>query len=146
MTARRTKIVCTLGPATDSSERIRALIQAGMDVARLNFSHGDHGAHRQTIHAIREVSKDLGKEIGILQDLGGPKIRLGELPVKEREIKSGETVDGTTLFETGLVRKDKAVKILGAGDITYPLNIKVDRVSKAAREKIESAGGTVETG
>ena len=92
MTARRTKIVCTLGPATDSSERIRALIQAGMDVARLNFSHGDHGAHRQTIHAIREVSKDFGKEIGILQDLGGPKIRLGELPVKEREIESGETV------------------------------------------------------
>jgi len=63
-----------------------------------------------------------------------------------KRFKSGETVDGTTLFETGLVRKDKAVKILGAGDITYPLNIKVDRVSKAAREKIESAGGTVETG
>jgi pyruvate kinase len=92
MTARKTKIVCTLGPATDSPERIRALIQAGMDVARLNFSHGDHGAHRQTIHTIREVSKDLGKEIGIVQDLGGPKIRLGELPVKEREIESGETV------------------------------------------------------
>lgn len=63
-----------------------------------------------------------------------------------KRFKSGEAVDRTTLFEAGLVRKDKAVKILGAGDISYPLNIRVDKVSQAAREKIESAGGTVETG
>jgi large subunit ribosomal protein L15 len=60
--------------------------------------------------------------------------------------KSGEIVDKTTLYEAGLVRKDKAVKILGAGAISYPLNIKVNKVSQAAREKIESAGGTVEAG
>jgi len=63
-----------------------------------------------------------------------------------RHFKSGEIVDRVTLFEAGLVRKDKAVKILGAGDISFPLNIKVNKVSQAAREKIESAGGTVETG
>jgi len=63
-----------------------------------------------------------------------------------RHFKSGEIVDRATLFEAGLVRKDKAVKILGAGDISFPLNIKVNKVSQAAREKIESAGGTVEAG
>ncbi|MHC1729625.1 MAG: pyruvate kinase [Syntrophobacteraceae bacterium] len=76
---RRTKIVCTLGPKTDSEDKILQLIDAGMDVARLNFSHGDHEKHRQTIRTIRALSQRTGKEIGILQDLGGPKIRLGNL-------------------------------------------------------------------
>jgi large subunit ribosomal protein L15 len=60
--------------------------------------------------------------------------------------KSGEIIDRTALFKAGLVKKDKAVKILGAGDISYPLNIKVNKVSQTAREKIESAGGKVEIG
>jgi len=60
--------------------------------------------------------------------------------------KSGEVVDRTTLLKAGLVKKDKAVKILGAGDISYPLDIKVNKVSQAARDKIESAGGKVEIG
>ena len=77
---RKTKIVCTLGPATDSTESITALIEAGMDVVRLNFSHGDREDHRATIRRVREVSHAAGREIGILQDLGGPKIRLGVLP------------------------------------------------------------------
>ena len=89
---RKTKIVCTIGPATEGPKQIKNLIQAGMDVARLNFSHGDHDSHRNTLHIIREISKQLGKEIGILQDLCGPKIRLGELPVQERELKTGERV------------------------------------------------------
>jgi pyruvate kinase len=89
---RRTKIVCTIGPATENPERIKALITAGMDVARLNFSHGDHESHRNTVRSIRKISKELGKEIGILQDLSGPKIRLGKLPVQERDLKTGERV------------------------------------------------------
>jgi large subunit ribosomal protein L15 len=60
--------------------------------------------------------------------------------------KSGEIIDRTALFKAGFVKKDKAVKILGAGDISYPLNIKVNKVSQTAREKIESAGGKVEIG
>lgn len=80
---RKTKIVCTLGPSTDSPEQIRALILAGMNVARLNFSHGDHESHRMILHTLREISRELGREIGILQDLGGPKIRIGKLPVQE---------------------------------------------------------------
>ncbi len=89
---RKTKIVCTIGPVTASPERIEELIRAGMDVARLNFSHGDHETHRQTIRIIRKKSEEIGKVIGILQDLGGPKIRLGELRVPEVELKVGEKV------------------------------------------------------
>jgi pyruvate kinase len=89
---RKTKIVCTIGPSTDTPEHIRELIQAGMDVARLNFSHGSHDTHKKSIRTIRSVSKELGKDVGILQDLGGPKIRLGDLPDQERELQVGERI------------------------------------------------------
>ena len=74
---RRTKIVCTLGPATASVEGIRALIAAGMDVARLNFSHGSHDDHRRMVEVVRDEAKRAGRLVPILQDLQGPKIRLG---------------------------------------------------------------------
>ncbi len=74
---RRTKIVCTLGPAVASREGVRALIEAGMDVARLNFSHGSHNDHRRMIQIVREEAKSAGRIVPILQDLQGPKIRLG---------------------------------------------------------------------
>ena len=74
---RRTKIVATIGPATESPERIRELIQAGATTFRLNFSHGDHSEHAERIATIRQVAHELGAHIGILQDLQGPKIRLG---------------------------------------------------------------------
>ena len=80
MHPRKTKIVCTLGPATDSAESIAALLEAGMNVVRLNFSHGRRDDHRTTIRRIRKVAESRGREVGILQDLGGPKIRLGTLP------------------------------------------------------------------
>jgi len=89
---RRTKIVCTIGPATSSADQIRRLLVAGMDVARLNFSHGTHDSQRETLHTIRETSRELGKEVGILQDLAGPKIRIGELSVQERELKPDERI------------------------------------------------------
>ncbi len=76
---RRTKIVCTLGPACSSREGIRGLIDAGMDVARLNFSHGSHDDHREVMRLVREESERAGRVIPILQDLQGPKIRLGEI-------------------------------------------------------------------
>ncbi|WP_415410468.1 pyruvate kinase [Synechococcus sp. A10-1-5-9] len=74
---RRTKIVATIGPATESAERIRELIQAGATTFRLNFSHGDHSEHATRMATIRQVAHELGVHIGILQDLQGPKIRLG---------------------------------------------------------------------
>ncbi|MFO8079907.1 MAG: pyruvate kinase [Armatimonadota bacterium] len=74
-----TKIVCTLGPATHSEQMIAALIDAGMDVARLNFSHGDHETHAQSFRMVRSVADETGCQIAIIADLQGPKIRLGEL-------------------------------------------------------------------
>jgi pyruvate kinase len=89
---RCTKIVCTIGPATASPERLRALIEAGMDVARLNFSHGTHESHGQVIEHIRRISAELGKPVAILQDLCGPKLRLGTLPEEGVSVESGQSV------------------------------------------------------
>lgn len=83
MNFRSAKIVCTLGPASNSSEMIVRLMRAGMDVARLNFSHGTHADHARTIQRVREASADLSKPIGILADLQGPKIRTGALKGKQ---------------------------------------------------------------
>ena len=76
---RRAKIVATIGPASESPEILEKLIQAGMDAARLNFSHGDYESHRKTIANIRKLSKALEKPVAILQDLQEPKIRTGQL-------------------------------------------------------------------
>ncbi|MGC4934823.1 pyruvate kinase [Gordonia sp. DT30] len=75
---RRTKIVCTLGPATNSEERLKELVEAGMDVARLNFSHGTHEDHRTVYGRVRRAGDAAEKAVGILADLQGPKIRLGK--------------------------------------------------------------------
>jgi len=75
----KTKLVCTIGPASDSPEMIRKMIDAGMNVARLNFSHGDFASHGEVIKKIRAASKRTGKRVAILADLPGPKMRIGEL-------------------------------------------------------------------
>ncbi len=76
---RNTKIVATLGPATTRPDTIEKLIRSGLDVARLNFSHGTHEEHRQRVATVREAAKKLGRPVGCLQDLSGPKIRTGPL-------------------------------------------------------------------
>jgi pyruvate kinase len=78
--AHMARVVCTIGPSTQTPEKIEALIKNGMNVARLNFSHGTHESHREIIHSVRTIAKKLGAHVGILQDLCGPKIRLGMLP------------------------------------------------------------------
>src|SRR5258708_31775121 len=75
---RSAKIVATLGPASASPERLRALFDAGVDVFRLNFSHGSHAEKRQLFADIRRVESDTGRPIGILADLQGPKLRVGD--------------------------------------------------------------------
>ncbi len=86
----RTKIVCTIGPASDSPETIRKMIQGGMSVARLNFSHGTHREHLERIRIIREVSASLEQPIAILQDLAGPKIRVGVIPEPGIRLETGQ--------------------------------------------------------
>ena len=75
--SRRAKIVCTLGPATSSRDQVAALVAAGLDVARLNMSHGDHDAHHAAYDAVRAAGDAGGRSVGVLVDLQGPKIRLG---------------------------------------------------------------------
>jgi pyruvate kinase len=77
---RRTKIVATLGPSTDSPEQLRALIAAGMDAARLNLSHGTHDDHAERARRVREVEAEVGRPIALIADLQGPKLRIGALP------------------------------------------------------------------
>jgi pyruvate kinase len=99
---RRAKIVCTIGPASATPERLRELAEAGMDVARLNFSHGTHADHERAFHLVRQTAEAVGRPIGILADLQGPKIRLGTFahpPVQwlagERVVITAEQVVGT---------------------------------------------------
>ncbi len=88
----RTKIVCTIGPATDSPERMRSLMQAGMNVARINFSHGDHAAHSKSIAALREVAEQERCLVAIIADLQGPKLRVGEIEGEPMVLQKGELV------------------------------------------------------
>jgi pyruvate kinase len=94
--SRRAKIVCTIGPATATPERVRALVDAGMDVARLNFSHGTHADHEKAYRMVRDASDASGRAVGILADLQGPKIRLGRFAEGPVEWRTGEVVTITT--------------------------------------------------
>ncbi len=76
---RKTKIICTLGPASNTYETIREMAIAGMDIVRLNFSHGEHATHERSIELVRQVAADIQRPIAILQDLQGPKIRVGDM-------------------------------------------------------------------
>ena len=107
---RRTKIVATLGPASSSPEVVRQLIQAGMDVARLNFSHGSHDDHARQIATLRALSRELDTPVTILQDLQGPKIRVGQVP------------DGAmTLIANGTVSLVPETEFTGKAD-TVPID------------------------
>lgn len=89
---RKTKIVATIGPASDSPETLRELIRAGMDIARLNFSHGDLPGHAARISRIREAAQAVGRGIAIMADLPGPKMRLGRIDPEPVELAAGQTL------------------------------------------------------
>ena len=89
---KKTKIVCTIGPASESSETLEELIEAGMNVARLNFSHGDHDEHLARIERIREISEKLGQPVGIMLDTKGPEIRTHKMENEVVEITKGDTI------------------------------------------------------
>ncbi|MGH3852959.1 MAG: pyruvate kinase [Pseudonocardiaceae bacterium] len=90
--SRRAKIVCTIGPATATREKICELVRAGMDVARLNFSHGTHAEHARVYSMVRQASDEAGRAVGILADLQGPKIRLGRFAAGPVEWRTGDVV------------------------------------------------------
>ena len=102
---RRAKIVATLGPATSSYDQIRAIVEAGVDVARMNLSHGSYDVHEGIYRTVRQVAADTGKAIGIFVDLQGPKIRLGRFE------------NGPVMLEKGATFKITTDEILGNVDI-----------------------------
>jgi pyruvate kinase len=130
---RRTKIVATLGPATDTRETMEALIRAGVDVVRLNFSHGEPGEHERRLALVREAAATVGKDVGVLGDLQGPKIRIEKFKTKKVTLKDGQRFtfdaelgdDDGDETQVGLTYKDlpKDVKtgdklVLGDGEIS----------------------------
>jgi pyruvate kinase len=153
----RTRIVATLGPATDSSEKIRALIEAGVDVFRLNFSHGTHGEHEQRIKAIRKQAGD--RPIAILQDLCGPKLRLTrpvrgaagdvvelELPSTVRKGEPVLLADGT--MELEVIDCHRSRVIIG-GDLPANKGInlpssQLDIPSLTDKDKVDLAFGVAQ--
>jgi len=115
MAPRRTRIICTLGPATATTASVRQLLAAGMDVARINFSHGDEAAHRSAVAVVRSVAKAAGRHVALLQDLQGPKLRTGLLQSGPIRLRRGEPVTLTSrpvrgdehtiaVSHTGLIR------------------------------------------
>ena len=93
---RRAKIVATFGPALADYEKTKAVIEAGVDVARMNLSHGSHEVHEGVYATIRKASEETGKAVGILVDLQGPKIRLGKFKEDKIELVKGQTFTITT--------------------------------------------------
>jgi pyruvate kinase len=114
---RRTKIVATLGPAADSRERLRALLDAGVDAVRFNLSHGTHSEHSEKAWLVREIAADLGKPVALIADLQGPKLRIGEL--KEPVVlKSGDEI--TVAAEEACGDGDLPVAPAVIGDVLEP--------------------------
>src|SRR5262249_3952845 len=145
---RFTKIVATLGPASSSPERLRALFEAGADVFRLNFSHGTHDDHRQRVALLRKLEQEYHHPIAILMDLQGPKLRLGPIAQGPIELKKGQKIrldmesspgtakrvplphpeifkaakrDGLLLIDDGKVR----LRIVAHGDDTIDAEVEV---------------------
>ncbi len=108
---RKTKVVCTIGPASESSQIIEAMIRAGMNVARLNFSHGTQEEHLRKIKTIRQIADRLKEPVAILQDLSGPKIRVGKVKEGGVELRRGE---GFSLTNREIMGDEKRVSV------TYP--------------------------
>ncbi|MFA7252885.1 MAG: pyruvate kinase [Candidatus Paceibacterota bacterium] len=116
---KKTKIVCTIGPATSSEEKLAELIKAGMNVVRLNFSHGDFAEHQAKVDNLKKVLKKNPEPIAVLQDLGGPKIRIGEFSTKTVFLKAGQKFTITT---------DSIVGDETRASVNYPLFAKEMKV------------------
>lgn len=139
---KKTKIVCTIGPASESKETLKTLMLSGMNVARLNFSHGSHEEHRARIESIKEVRENLGLPVALMLDTKGPEIRLGDFDVDEVELKEG---DFYTLSMDPSVRGDEkraSVSYAGlANDVKVGSTILIDDgLVELTVEKIDENG------
>ena len=149
---RRTKIVCTLGPAVASEAGIRELVDAGMDVARLNFSHGEHADHEANYRWVRKASDESGRAVGVLADLQGPKIRLGRFIEGSHVWAEGDRVV-ITVAEVEGTKERVSTTYKGLADDARPgdrllvddgnIGLTVERVEGEDVHCLVTEGGTV---
>ncbi|SDE52179.1 pyruvate kinase [Auraticoccus monumenti] len=123
---RRAKIVCTLGPATSSPERLKELVEAGMDVARMNMSHGDHPDHEERLTNVRAAAAAAGRPVGVLADLQGPKIRLGRFAEGKADLAYGARFVITTDDVAGTAERCSTTYKGLPGDLTPGDRILID--------------------
>jgi pyruvate kinase len=150
----RTKIVCTLGPATDAPGVLEGMLGCGMDIARINMSHGDHAEHSRRIHAVRKAAAGLGVPVAVLADLPGPKFRLGDLNGGARRLEPGETLAlaaEADAHEPILpVRDPRLLQALRPGETVFLADGAVElRVVQATARAVTcevAIGGTVRSG
>lgn len=147
---RLTKIVCTLGPSSSTVEIIADMAQSGMDFARLNFSHGNHDEHLSRINMVRSASKSIGKRILLLQDLPGPKLRIGILadPIV---LEEGSSVTLSTSGAKGTLPITKNLLELIGGDASVlisdgKIQLKVESISESGAVCAVLRGGIVSSG
>jgi pyruvate kinase len=153
MTWQRTKIVCTLGPATDAPGVLAAMVRAGMDVARINLSHGTHEDHARRIRLVRGASRDSREPLALLLDLPGPKFRIGDIWGNSRHLPDGSRLflaDGMATADALPVRQRAILAALQPGHHVYLADGAVElRVVAAASDRVECEvimGGTVRSG
>jgi len=135
---RRAKIVATLGPALDDPDRLRAAVAAGIDVVRLNFSHGTAEEHARRLAAVNEIAADLGKVVGSLGDLQGPKIRLGTVP------GAGLTLvdDSEVLLVGGTEASEPATSAASQADAEGPHSVDAANAEAASAAEVAEAGAS----
>ncbi len=152
---RRTKIVATIGPACRDPETLARMVEAGMDVARLNFSHANREIHAENADRVRAAASRAGRQVAVLQDLPGPKIRIGQLVDDIAELKPGEEL--TLSCGSAEVGNDRRISVtygglasaVDAGDVIYladgAIRLRVQTVDENARELVTSVeiGGSV---
>ncbi|MBZ4653863.1 MAG: pyruvate kinase [Peptococcaceae bacterium] len=132
---RKTKIICTIGPASEQVPVLKELLKSGMNVARLNFSHGSHDEHRQRIMNIRQASKELGIPVAIMLDTKGPEIRTGLLEQGKIELKAGEEIILTTEEIMGTAKRISISYPGLPGDVSEGVQILLDDGLIALRVK-----------
>ena len=131
----KTKIVCTIGPASESPEMLRQLIEAGMDVARLNFSHGEFPSHRRVVDGIRTAAAAAGRHVAIMADLPGPKMRVGTIAPEPVELRPGDPFVLTT---------EEIVGDRGRVSVSFaPVNLTLEALTTTTKSPVSTCGVNV---
>jgi len=146
----KTKIVATIGPASESPEMLESLIRAGLNVARLNFSHGDFSSHAERITRIRAAEKATGRRVAIMADLPGPKMRVGKIEPEPIQLRPGESFTLTSEDIIGNTQRvsmsfERLPQVVKPGELMVQLDDREQR-AKLAQAEADYAGALATAG